>query len=110
MSGGLGVRKQKAEQCVFGPITVVTVGFIRLGEKGAVTATWALQQGYFRVRVELVAALGGKANKGIVQSVQDQRWHGDAIDYASSGGAVVVVLRAGKSGVECGDAIVKLAQ
>ena len=62
------------------------------------------------VCVDGVAALGDEADEWVVQGMQDQRGNGDAIKDACGGGAVVVIVGAGKAGVQRGDAIVELTQ
>ncbi len=56
------------------------------------------------------AGLRADADEGVVERVQDQRGHGDAVEHARGGGAVVVVVGAGKAVVERGDALVEVAQ
>ena len=74
-------------------------------------AMLGLQQRDVRVGVRACGErLGRDADEGIVERVQDQRGHGDAVDDAGGGGAEVVVLRGGEAGVERGDAVVELAQ
>src|ERR1700679_2822486 len=63
-----------------------------------------------RVRLELTSAFVGDADEGIVQSVQDERWHSDGINNARGCCSVVVVVRSREAGVKPGDAVVKLAQ
>ena len=48
--------------------------------------------------------------KGSSKRVKDECRHGDLVDDAGSGGAVVVVVRSGEPGIEGGDAVIQLAQ
>ena len=48
--------------------------------------------------------------KGSLAALQDERGHGDAVDHMRGGGAVIVVVGAGESAIECGDPVVKFAQ
>ena len=63
-----------------------------------------------RIREQSRAIFGQEANKGIVESLKDQRWNRDAIDYASAGSTVVVVIRIAKAKVARNDLVIKSAQ
>ena len=59
------------------------------------------------VGCDLVVGLGGDADEGVVEGVEDERGDGDAVEDARGGGAGVVVFGAGEAGVERGDAVVE---
>ncbi len=63
-----------------------------------------------RVGEQLGAGLRQQPDERIVERVQDKRGHGDAVDYACAGGAVVVVVSIAKAAVARHDLIVKFAQ
>ena len=73
-------------------------------------AVVGLEEGDVGVGDDLCAALGGDADEGVVERVEDEGGDGDAVEDAGGGGAVVVVVGAGEAGVEGGDAVVEVAQ
>ena len=95
---------------MLGPITVVTTGRIWFCKKGAVSAVFCLDQSDVGIGGDGLAGIGGEADEGIVEGVQDQSGHGDAMEDSGGSGAVVVIVRTGKTGIERGDAIVELAK
>ena len=110
VKGSPGVREDEAEGCVLSPVTIVAVGVLGGGEEGAVAAVTGFEEGDVRVGFDDGACLGGEADEGVVAGVDEERGDGDAIEHARGGGAVVVVVCGLKAGVECGDAVVELAQ
>ena len=50
------------------------------------------------------------ADKGIVESMENQCGHRGLRREPGTGGAVIIVIRSGKTGVAGGDPVVKLAQ
>ena len=102
--------EDEAEERVFGPVAIVAVAGSGSARK-AQWPPWAVSMKVMlRVGVDLVAGLGGEADEGVVERVEDERGHGDAVDDARGGGAVVVVVCAGEAGVERGDAVVEVAE
>ena len=48
--------------------------------------------------------------KGIIGGVENESGYCNTIDHMRGGGAVVIIVSAGKAAIERGDAVVKLAQ
>ena len=92
---------------MFGPVAVVAGGGVRLGEEGAVASVLGFDEGDVGIGGDRFVGLGGDADEGVVEGVEDQRGDGDAVQHARGGGAGVVVFGAGEAGVERGDAVVE---
>src|SRR5260370_37699451 len=92
-----GVGEEETQQRVRRPVTVVAAGGSGWGEEGAVSAVEGFDVTEAGVREDGGAALGEGAQKGIVQSMEDQRRRGDAMENAGGGGAGVVAVRAGEA-------------
>src|SRR5580698_8396875 len=105
-----GVCEQKAEQGMFSPVAIVAAGSVRLCEEGAVAAMLGLEKRDVRVCLDLFATLGSKPDERIIQRMQDQGRHGDAIEHAGSSSAMVVIICTSKPGVERIDMFVEVAQ
>ena len=71
--------QKKTQQRMFGPIAVVPVGLIRLRKKSAVPAMFALDQRDVRIRRYLLAALRRQADEGVIQRMQNQGRHRNAV-------------------------------
>src|SRR5258708_28700554 len=108
--GDLGARQKKAQQRMFGPVAVVAGSPVRLSKKGAVASVLAFHQGNVGIRVDLVAALVRETDERVVQRMQNQARHGNAIEHAGSGSTIVVIISTGEAGIKCRNAIVELAQ
>src|SRR5205823_1941858 len=80
--GDLGVAQKKAQQRMFGPVAVVPQRLVRLSKKGAVASTLTFHQRDVGIRIDLVSGLCGEADKWIVQRIQDQGRHSNAIEDA----------------------------
>ena len=91
-----GVGKDEAEQRGLGPVAIVSLALAGLGEEGAVAAVLGLHQGDERVRNQRGPCLRLDGNEGIVEGVDHQRWHADAVQNARCGGTEVVVVREAK--------------
>src|SRR5260370_15223457 len=81
-----------------------------LSKKGAVAPMPAFPHCDVGIRVDLVAALSGETDERVVQRMQDQARHGDAIEHTGSGSTIVVIISTGEAGIECRDAVVELTQ
>jgi hypothetical protein len=79
-------------------------------QEGAVAAVRGLDQPDAGVGEELGAGLGSHADEGIVESVQDERGHGNVLGPVGTGNAAVVVVRAGEAAVSGNDLLVELPQ
>ncbi len=104
------MSQKKTQQRMFGPVAVVAAEFVGLREKSAMAATAALDQRDVGIRDDFVAAFGRQADERVVQRMQNQRRHGNAIEHTRSSSAVIVVIGAGEPGVQRSNSIVKLAQ
>src|ERR1700679_3531738 len=92
-----GVGEKEVHERVLRPVAVVaTVG---RGEKSAVTSMGGFNQRDVGVRLELTSAFVGNAYEGIVQCMQDERWHSYGINNARGCRSVVVVVRSREAGV-----------
>jgi len=105
-----GVGEKEVEQRGLCPVAVVTAGVVGLGEEGAVAAARGFEEADERVGDERGQRLRRDGDEGIVERVDDERRHADAVHDANGGGAIVVVVGRGKAGVERRDALVVLAQ
>ncbi len=54
------------------------------------------------------ASVGSHADKGIIESLQDQRGHGNVLGPVGTGNAVVVVVRAREAAISRDDLLVKI--
>ena len=91
----------------FSPVDVVA-GI--LSEIGAVAAVRGFNEGDVRVGDDLGAGFHGKPDEGIVEGKEDERGHGDAVNDAGTGGAVVVVGGVLEVAVAGDDFVVEVAQ
>src|SRR5258708_11218262 len=97
--GSLAVGQKEAQQCMFGPVAVVAVALVRLGEKGAVAPVLTFLQRDVGIRFDLGATLIGDTDEGVVQCIQDQGRHCNVAQQAGSGGPVVRIIRAREAGI-----------
>src|SRR5260370_34240324 len=81
-----------------------------LSKKGAVAPMPAFHHCDVGIRVDLVAALSGETDERVVQRMQDQARHRNAVEYTGSGSTIVVIISTGEAGIKCRDAIVELPQ
>ena len=107
-----GVGEDEAEGGLLGPVAVAGRfgSGAGVGEEGAVATVSGFDEGNVGVGEDSGAGGGGDADERVVERVEDEGGDGDAVDDASGGGAVVVVVGRGEAGVEGGDALVEVAQ
>src|ERR1700722_2251624 len=77
-------------------------------EKGAVAAVPGLDQHDAGGGDQFGASFGSHADEGIIESVQDQRGHGNVLGPVGTGNAMVVVVRASEAAVSRDNLLVKL--
>src|ERR1700728_2615456 len=77
-------------------------------QKGAVAAMPGLDQPDVAVGEELAARLGSHADEGIVESVQDERGHVNALHPVGTGNTAIVVLRVREAAVSRYNLLVEL--
>src|ERR1700733_13779422 len=95
---------------MFGPVAVVAAGLIGLRKKGAVPPMFAFDQGDVRIRDYLLAALRRQADERIVQRMQNEGRHSNAVQHPRGGRTIVIVVGTAEAGVERRNAIVELTQ
>ena len=68
----------------------------------------SLDQPNAAVGEELASGLGSHADEGIVESMKDQRWHGNVLHPVGTGDAAVVVVCAREAAVSRDDLLIEL--
>src|SRR5262249_42539935 len=100
------VVDKEADHLPFGPAAVVAVG---PSKKSAVAAMLGLQQSNVGVGQDSGARFRQQANERVILRVDDQGGHSDLVYNSGSGGAVVVIIGAGKAAIGRSDHVVKFA-
>ena len=87
------VFEDEPQRRSFRPVTVVTTRRIRRGKEGAVSTMLRLDESNFRVRRNGVTRSLNQPHERIVQRMQNQSRHRNAIQHPRRSSAVIIIIR-----------------